>query len=341
MRDWRVKVISQKLIGALPSTIGFKINDWLIRIARGNLIEKNSIPQRVDQSIEYFDLLHKKIFFEIEGKTIMEWGTGWCGIDLLLFHLLGAKHIHTIDHGKLLSFDFLIYLIQFFKEQNLIERITILGDRSAILRRWERIILLHENGFISLQQLLDTLGVTYYVCKSCNPTHLNILPHSIDLFYSASVLQRIPKVDLQNSIKFTSSQLLNINAVFLHALDLKDINAMSHVDSKLWRFHYLRYSDAFFNLFINSRFNSQNRLRESDFLQLFQEFDLETIYLKSFVFQSDIKKIANFPVAKRFHNKSNEDLTINASVIIGYNNSSKQATRPNLSFHRELIYQDK
>lgn len=267
----------------------------------------------------------------------MEWGTGWCGVDLLLFHLLGAKHVHTIDHGNLLSFEFLNHLIPWFAESNLLEEVGKLGDAGAIHERFNRVLNLHEKGFTSLENLLTGLGVTYHVSKSCNPTRLDIPPKSVDLFYSSSVLQRIPESDLRAGIEFTSAQLLVDDAVFLHGLDQKDINAMSHVDSDLWRFHYLKYSDAFFNVFLNSRFNSQNRLRESDFLDLFQEFGLVAVYLQSSVFQSDIDRMTNFQVAKRFREKSVEDLAVNASIVIG---CKSKTTGPDPRFHRDMVYQD-
>ena len=90
-------------------------------------------------------------------------------------------------------------------------------------------------------------------------------------------------------------------------------------------------------MFLSGRFNSQNRLRESDFLKIFDQSGLQVSYVKSYIFQSDVEKMKQFKVAKRFVHKSLEDLAVNSSLVLG--RKAPDQTR-DTAYRRELIYQD-
>jgi hypothetical protein len=166
----------------------------------------------------------------------------------------------------------------------------------------------------SLEKLLKILLTDYRIVTSRQYKDL-ALGKSVDLFYSESILQRIPTQNLEDLFQNISSQLSDEGAVF-HRTDQKDINAQSHVDQGLWDFHYLRYSDWFFNLFMSGKFNSQNRLRETDFLQLLEESGMFPVFAESHFSKTDLEKLKDFRVARRFQGKTLEDLAVKHSKII-------------------------
>jgi hypothetical protein len=127
-------------------------------------------------------------------------------------------------------------------------------------------------------------------------------------------LHRIPRRDLERGLRHIGERLLSERAVFFHRIDPQDINAMNHADPSLHSLKYLEYSDFFFDTFVSGRFNSQNRLRESDFIDLFGAANMAPV----FVFGQTVPALArDLRVAKRFQGKSVEDLATTHSTIVG------------------------
>jgi len=142
-------------------------------------------------------------------------------------------------------------------------------------------------------------------------------PKSIDLFYSDSVLHRIPERDLALLLKDVGERLMRPGALCFHRTDQCDINSHPHIDPSLWRLAYLRYPDWYFDAIISGRFNSQNRLRESDFIALLESAGIWILFKDSVIHGEDLERMRTFKVADRFREKSLKDLATVRSTLIG------------------------
>ncbi len=283
-RDWRIKNFFQKVIGVLPKSIGFRLNEFIVRSIRGNVEGRTSSKKRILKALNNMEMLSRETGFSFSGKSILELGTGWHGIDLLIFYLLGTRKIITIDQFKHLSLANLIMQISYFEEPECLARLKQLNYSEKRLRDLRELKLQAS----SLEEFLERLGINYLIIHSSKYKELPLKSNSIDLFYSESVLQRIPQKHLKELINVVGNRLMTNEAVSFHRTDQKDINAQKHVDSNLWSLNYLKYNDWFFSWFLSSKFNSQNRLRESDFLLLFQTMGISNIYVESFYRQVDV-----------------------------------------------------
>jgi hypothetical protein len=176
-----------------------------------------------------------------------------------------------------------------------------------------------------LDDWLDGLGVDYRIAADfAGEAALKPADDAFDLFYAESVLQRIPRGELGRMLKRTKDYLSD-SAVFFHRIDQKDINSQDHVDQNLWSFAYLRYPDWFFETFLSGPLNSQNRLRESDFIDLFQRSGLRPEYVWSYYRTKDVELISQMDLPARFRRKEARDLVVGKSIVLGRKGKQKRS----------------
>jgi hypothetical protein len=310
-RDWRVKVAAQTALSLLPGTIGYKANEACVRFLRG-YVDRTDTDKRTEKGISNLALMRRETGISFPDATILEVGTGWHGIDLVLFYLVGARQIYTVDQYPHLTLQSIrshtskIVSPRYLKE--LSQLAPGVSQRAASLdwRKWA-----------TLDGALRDLHVTALISKSCRIDHLGLLAGAIDIFYSESVLHRIQERDLIALLKDVGGRLMSPGGVCFHRTDQCDINSHSHVDTSLWRLAYLKYPDWFFDTFMSGRLNSQNRLRESDFIDLLASSGFHILFKESVIHEQDLEQMQHFRVAKRFRGKSLEDLATVRSTLIG------------------------
>ena len=330
-RDWRVKIAIQNTLSLLPGNAGFRINEQITQFVRGSMEARIESKKRFLKGIDNIHLIRNNVEeFNLKDRTILELGTGWHGVDLVIFYLLGAKNIITIDHYPHLTLAYMVSTIEtLLNNSDVVSRLIELGllpDRVSVL---EASIAQAS----SLAELLKSLEIDYQIVTSAEYKYLTIKQQPVDFFYSESILHRLPVKHLQDLLQVVSGCLSN-DAVIFHRTDQSDINAQRHVDTELWALNYLRYSEWFFNLFMSGKFNSQNRLRESDFLQLLDESGMSPIYLESHCRKDDMDRLRNFKVARRFKDKTIEDLSVKHSKIV----CKKRLASGVVDLKREVIY---
>ncbi len=328
--DWRVKVGIQNLVGLIPGRMGFALNERLTRFIRGSIVERDEPTPRILKGLNNFKVIREKTGFDFAGKTILEYGTGWHGIDLLLLHLLGVDKIYTLDHYQYLELENMMVEIPYFDAPEVLDKVKAIGDPATVDRRWEAFKTASEE-FTGVAQLLEHLNIEYFIAKSCLSHHLPIEKKSIDMFYSESILQRIPEKDLISGLQHISEHLLKPEAIIFHKTDQNDINLQHNRNNPDGaRLHYLQYSDFVFKNFISGRFNSQNRLRESDFIDIFNKQQINILFLESYYKEADLPFMEQFKpkLAKRFRDKSVQDIVTAHSRFIGQLQEGKPQDQP-------------
>ena len=312
VHDWRVTVAAKKALSVmLPGTLGFKANEACVRFLRG-YVDRTDSKKRTEKGIANLALLKRETGVSFNDANVLEIGTGWHGIDLVLFNLVGARRIYTVDHYQHLTLQSLRAhtpeILSPWSLQCLSELAPGVRERAAALD-WEK--------WTTLSEALRDLNVTALISKSCLTTHLPIPPESIDIWYSESILHRIPQRELALLLSDIAQRLMRHDGICFHRTDQCDVNSHAHIDPSLWRLAYLKYPDWFFDAFISGRFNSQNRLRESDFIALLEAAGVRVLFKESVIHEEDLERMRSFTVAKRFRSKSLEDLATVRSTLIG------------------------
>ena len=117
--------------------------------------------------------------------------------------------------------------------------------------------------FAELPDLLRFYRIRY--CAPGDARNTGLPTSSVSFFCSTSTLEHIPKADIER-IFAECRRIATPNAVWSHIVDYHDHYASA--DNSITRFNFYRFSTGQWRWF-NPPNHFQNRLRHSDFLQMF------------------------------------------------------------------------
>ena len=255
------KHAAQKVLGGVPN--GFVVQE-LVKRSTGHWKEVAS--DRFARTV-----LERKVSgFNAAGirppDTVVEQGTGWLGLDLVLFHVAGAHRIVTYDTTPWLRED----LVRFHARE-----CPLWTD---IAKRWrgvdheavdERAKQLRRDADDPWPTLLASLGVTVRVTRSMDRAEIE--SDSVDLFYSDSVLQFMEPRNLE-TLAQEAGRFLKASGVSYHVIDCFDLHARK--DGRIPRLAYLAWPEPAWRLMTSRYLNYQNRLRMPEFAALFDRHGL-------------------------------------------------------------------
>ena len=191
-------------------------------------------------------------------KSVHEQGTGWHGIDIIVFYLLGVERIYTTDVRDLLKMDIVRKVVSFLVRNS--NKYSVYEDK---------ILFLKENIKYDRAQFLSSINTVYCVNDRFDKfRNLNdFYKEGFDMFYSDSVLQRFKISDLREYIVSTLS-LSNNESFHYHKVDCKDFFSIRN--QKIPQLYYLRVNNFVWETLTCRKLNYQNRLRIFDFVLLFE-----------------------------------------------------------------------
>ena len=246
--------------------------------------------------------------------VVVEQGTGWHGLDLVLFHLAGADRILTYDTTPWL------------REEILRRVARTLVSSTPVVKRWrgtdsgvvdERAERLERNLEAPWPALLQSLGITVRVTRSMDRSEMSESdPHSVDLFYSDSTLQFVAPGDLETLIR-QSRRFLKASGLSFHVVDCSDLHAQR--DPRIPRLAYLTYPEHVWNLMTSRYLNYQNRLRMPQFADMFQRHGLTCRVLNPVVEAEDVdyaqRRLVN---DARFEGMSVDDIATRSFCLTSF-----------------------
>ncbi|QGA83742.1 hypothetical protein [Halomicrobium sp. LC1Hm] len=296
--DWRVQVLGKKCCEVLP--MGDKLHTYIqSRLGKlGNLDKEKQLRNRVVPTLKE---ISNKSGKNIEGMQICELGTGWYALTPVVFYALGANEIHTHD------------IVKWLTASELQESIKTVDDNiDYISNEFDR----NEGDIADRINNIKRTGDTEQILESCNTfyhlggTDIHEPTEKFDLYYSYSVLHRIPESDLHTFLT-KSSTFGKSNALSYHVVEHIDI--LSRHDEGRNPYGFLQYSDSRFNL-IQTKYSYQNRLRHSDLIHLFKKYDFQPIYIKRV--DGDPELLSDIELADKFSGYKKDDLTVRRTRLL-------------------------
>ena len=101
--DWRLKALAQGALAHLPG--GSRLNDVLQKSVGG----RRNAGEHIDSKFEDDWIIHmsylSKLGYDVQGRHLLEVGTGWLPVMPLCFVLAGVSEVTTIDLNRHLQFD--------------------------------------------------------------------------------------------------------------------------------------------------------------------------------------------------------------------------------------------
>lgn len=263
--DWRTKYLAklsvQKVLGSVPGL--YRLQE---AVKRGT----GRWQGVMERDFVLADAAARIASFERAGLAppgiVVEQGTGWHGLDLVLFALAGARRLHTYDTTPWLRAELLGANLGLATELAAIVERWPGVDRAAVRRRALELGALRDAG---LEVQLEALGVRHTVTRGTARTEL--ADRSVDLFYSNSVLQRVVPRDLDRLLA-ESARFLRPGGQSFHIVDSKDFHAIT--DRRVPEIAYLAWGDVSWKALTSRYLNYQNRLRAPQFVELFERAGL-------------------------------------------------------------------
>jgi hypothetical protein len=227
----------------------------------------------------------------IEGCTAIEVGTGWTPTLPIGLHLLGAE-IHTYDHMRHLRVTNLKRVMdlypEFFPRISAALRLeqTVLQERLACFRSAEK---------QSLHDWLNEIGIYYHAPGDAADTGLPA--NSADLYFSIAVLEHVSKANVERMV-MEARRILRRGGLSYHHIGLHD--HLAETDSAATKINFLRFNDFTWKILGQNKIQFHNRLRQSEFLRMFEEAGFEILLCRSEVDEASLRAIPTMGLNKRY-----------------------------------------
>jgi SAM-dependent methyltransferase len=293
---WQLKGLVQQSLCAVPG--GRRLNDRLQRRVGELRHFERSVATKVEDwrlSLRYL----RDVEFDVGGKTLVEIGTGWHPALPICFSLAGARRVVTFDIVRHLDVDLTFRMIAALEAH--IDTIALACESGS-----EKISLRYQElqQATDIPSLLKQARVKY--CAPADARATGLPPDSVDLIYSNSVMEHVPK-DVIRDLMRESYRILRPGGLALHNIACNDHYA--HVDRTISFVNYLRFTESQWSRW-NNALQYQNRLRAPEFLELAARSGLEVIHKKMAVRPGTCEALADLKVAPQFKHFSSEELAV-------------------------------
>lgn len=305
--NWKRKAKIQNLIAALPNALSYGAYYWVQRHF-GGLKQSNPIS-----ALEFGIDVWKRIKtqgFDPADKVFFEVGTGRTVDTPLAFWLMGADKTITVDLNPYLKEELVKESLCYISDHK-DEIMALFGD-CLCLNRWQSLIDLSQNPY-NLRDVLQLCRIEYIAQGDATDTRLP--PGTIDFHTSINVFEHIPEHTIK-AILDEGNRILKNDGLFIHRIDYSD--HFSHSDDSISSINFLQFNEREWDGYAGNKYMYMNRLREDDFVQLFQKSGHDILSIESDKDFDALKlvKTGQLQLDSRFQGKSDEVISTIASWVL-------------------------
>jgi SAM-dependent methyltransferase len=304
---WKIKAFVQGAISAMPRSA--EINYVFQRYVTRNLPPNSTTLQNnLNTILEDFAVTRKHIGVPLEKARCFEFGAGATLLGPLTFYCFGIEDQTLVDIHRLLRPELVNCAIHFLREH----------QDAAFLRMPHEFVPAGMKGQQLIEWLKSTYGISYQA--PCDARHTPFAAGSFDLISSGTVLEHVPKPDIE-AILTECKRILREDGVVAFRIDYQD--HYSYFDPKVSVYDFLQYTDAEWRKYSPS-LHFTNRLRHRDYLELFNAAGLEVLAdVTQEILEEDLAALRRLPRAPRFAVYSDHELAIRTALIL----STKEKVR--------------
>lgn len=207
---------------------------------------------------------------EIVGRRFFEVGTGHVPVAPIGFFLCGADSVVTVDLHRRMEWGLTRESLEWMA-----------GHRDEVYGALSNAV--DEKVFDErFSALIDCQGdpATFFrhaeieYLAPMDAGHTTLPDKSIDCHFSITVLEHIQK-DIIRHIFIEAKRMLKPDGIAVHFVDLSD--HFQHQDPSISKINFLRYSEAEWQRIAGNEFAYCNRLRTSDYLELFRRLNFAVV----------------------------------------------------------------
>lgn len=306
MPSWLLKSAAQRLISALPASSRW--NEVFQKHVTGSLeLTPDRFEMRLAYAAKHYEYFAALRLDRSKGFNVLELGTGWYPVVPLGLYLCGAEEIWTYDIAALINRERLTMVVERMLQYEGSDKLRQFLPHASSERIRALQKAAQQGSKANSLDLLESLRIHVRV-QDAQQTGL---PNgTIDLFTSTGVLEYIPRPVLRNILS-ECRRVGRAHSIQSHYLNLAD--QYSYFDKSITPFNFLRYNPAAWK-WLNSPLTWQNRLRISDYRQLFQEAGYR--FLKEENRSGTLEELARVPLAPEFSSYTKADLLVLFSWVV-------------------------
>jgi SAM-dependent methyltransferase len=244
--------------------------------------------------------------FRLHGARLMEIGAGWYPALPVCFALAGADSIATFDIVRLMG-----EAVTFRLLESLDEHVPRIADLAGESSDTVHAMLLELRRSKNLGELLSRSRIDYFAPADGRATGLE--PNSIDLVYSNSVLEHVPREEI-NGLMEESFRVLRPGGIIMHNIGCNDHYAF--FDRSISPVNFLQFGEREWRLW-NNPIQYQNRLRAPEFLDLVAHAGFEVICKRTHVRPGTLDVLKGLRIAPQFDRFSRDELAATSVDLIG------------------------
>ena len=270
--DWRAKAALQLVLSHLPG--GYALNSLLSSLvgARQAPKVKSAVQVRINGCKAMVEAL-ESLGFQVEGRRLLEIGTGWDAIAPIYLSIMGAK-VTTMDvyrHLRATS----------YSRKAIAAFVEVIGEDRKCRANAEQMARLYSfsRSGGSYEQLLAELDIEYlaplgddHLVQACGRS-------VFDACFSIGVLEHVARGDLTTLLE-QQALVLKPGGVVYHAIGLGD--HFTSVDPSITFLNFVQLEETAWNRWLcGGRLGYHNRLRRSDFMRLFRKTGWDVVWHKA------------------------------------------------------------
>jgi len=291
----------EKSLSFLPG--GARIYKGLSRIVNGN----GRSARRLGSFASSYRLVSTARRLTPPGGVVVDVGTGWHHHDALLLYLCGDYKTYLFDVEDMATLEYIqVYL------RHLLMRVDELAkeldiDRDRARQKLQTLLALRSREDI-YRACNFTLCITRQVDRPFLPEG------SVDFMISNCVLSHIPPAMLRPELT-ALRRMLKPNGMMYMLIGHDD--HWSFHDASANAFNYYRFSDRFYSLLFDTKFEYQNRMVKSEWAPVFKDAGLQVLAYWGKVSDDTRQQIMALPhIDKRFASCPLEELATRHSYFL-------------------------
>ena len=301
LRNWRAKALLQGVFSHVP--LGPKLNYFLqTKVTRGLPLPDTKLAAAAPTARLHVAAMKRHGGTALPEAVFFEFGAGWDLHLPITFYALGVRRQIVVDLMELARSELF---------DDVLRRLEALGDFTPA----ERAELHRAISCTKLQnhvvEKASCLGIDYRAPADARATGL---PNgSVDCVTSTSTMEHIPRDDLV-LILLEAIRILRSGGLLSLSIDYAD--HYSRFDSSITPYNFLRYPENRWRLY-NSHLHFQNRLRHSQYLEIFDEAGLGIVDVETAPLPPNYRQLlAAVPLAEEFREFEETDLAITGAHFV-------------------------
>ncbi len=246
---------------------------------------------------------------EVKGKKFLEVGTGHLAIVPMGFFFMGAESVTTVDLNRRLDLGLSRKMFKWISNHRAIvqQLYSPYVSHSDLQERLDMV----QHGTENPLEFFKESRISYLAPADASATGLEA--KSFDYHISVTTLEHIlPEVVC--AVLVEARRLLNRSGLAIHIVDPSD--HFQHTDHSITTINFLKFEESEWQALACNRFAYCNRLRASDYEEIFEVSDFETVRIEKEIDREALSALeAGFAVARPFRKYENQDLAVKTLIV--------------------------